>query len=188
MTVQEQTFGVVGIQPNAGFVRQLWLLRCSDVVNLLDPFSFPFSNRIMTVSKSGLLVTAGSLLTKLVPSTRTATFEEPTSLDRAGLIYQPAISLAIPKATAALQQFLYLNALSRWVVFWIDYNGQGWVSGQPDNGLRLVTTPVQGEQHALRLSLSGRLCQPSWRLESTNPELLFPDAAFDFSFDLSFDS
>ena len=188
MTVQEQVFGVVSIQPNAGYVRQLWLLRCADVVKLLDPFSFPASNRLMSVSKSGLLVTPGSLLTKLVPSARTATFEEPTTADRAGLLYQPSISLAIPKARAALQQFLYLNAVSRWVAFWVDYNGQGWVSGQPDNGLRLITSPVQGEQHALRLSLTGRQVQPTWRLESTSPAELFPDAAFDFSFDISFDS
>jgi|GEM_PF-4143748 len=188
MTVTEQRFGGVQGVANAGYVRSVWLLRCVDVLAVLDPSLLPVPNQPMTVSAGGLLVAVDALVTKLLPPTRTARWQQTDVLDRAGKTYSLSLTLSLPRPSAALTEYLYRHQAVRWVAFWLDGNGQGWVGGEPDNGLRLTMTQSQAEQNVLGLTLTGKSAHPAWRLETTDLATLFPDAAFDYSFDLSFDS
>lgn len=188
MTVSEQSYGLVMRMPNSGFVRELWLLRAGDVLAVLDPATLPLTGQPMTVHQGGVLVEVGAHVTHLVPPPRTAMFEEATVTDRAGIAYVPALELTLPKPDERLRDYLFRNQATRWVVFWRDYNDQGWIAGEADNGLRLTITSSQGSANGLRLSLTGRQMHPAWRLASTELTALFPAAEFDHSFDLSFDS
>ncbi|UHG90116.1 hypothetical protein [Spirosoma oryzicola] len=188
MTITEQVFGLQPGEPNAGYVRALWLLRAADVLNVLSPQELPVAGQPLTVSKAGLLVRTGAMLSRIKPMTKTATFEEPGDTEAAGSVYAPQLQIPMPKPSPAFDQYLSRYAATRWVVFWVDYNGQGWLAGEPDNGLRLTTSRLQGATNGLLLTFTGRSYHPAWRLESTEPEVLFVNSAFDFGFNLSFDS
>lgn len=188
MLVTEQRYGLVQGTPNAGFVQSLWLLRTSSVVAVLDPTQLPVVNRPMTVHRSGLLVSVGATVTRLVPPARTSTFGETRVTDRSGTGYAQTLTISLPKPTVELNSFLFKNQGARWVAFWQDGNGQGWIAGEPTNGLRLSTTQVQADANALTLMLTGLSTHPTWRLDSTDLAELFPEAGFDHSFELSFDS
>lgn len=188
MLVQEQQFGYSDRRPNAGFVRAVWLLRCVDVLAVLDPILLPVPGLPMTVSASGVLVGLDAVVTKLLPPPQTAQFEQTDVPDRAGRAFGLTLQLSLPRPTEALSDYLYRNQAVRWVAFWVDGNGTGWVGGEPANGLRLTTAHSQGDLNALGITLTGRSAHPLWRLESTDLATLFPNAAFDYSFDLSFDS
>ena len=174
MLVKEQVFGFRQGEPNAGFVRKLWLLRASDV---------------LMVGLPGILVKDDAVVTRLSLPSRTATFDEPMTTDRNGVVYTPTLEVVIPGNPADLIDFLFCNQASRWIAFWEDNNGQGWISGEPENGLRITNTKQsQAELRAFRLTLTSKYLHPTYRLNCTNLADLFPDAAFDYSFDLSFDS
>lgn len=174
--------------PNAGFVQQLWLLQATDVVTLLDPETFPVTGKPMTVSKQGVLVEAGAVVTRMVFPYRSATFEQTKSAEIAGSYYEPKLQITLPRPTAELDEFMFRYADCRWVAFWMDGNGQGWIAGEPMNGLVMIVTRSQAETNSLRIDLTGRGWHPVWRLESVDLTELFPDAAFDYSFDFSFDA
>ncbi|MGM9508598.1 hypothetical protein ACS5NO_12755 [Larkinella sp. GY13] len=183
MTVSPQHFGVDRMQPNAGYVRTLWLLREPDVLAVMEP------ERVsMTVSPAGLLARVGAVVTRLQPPSRTATFAEPTQSDRAGTMYLPSLQLSLPRPPAELDRYLTDHQAVRWVVFWLDYNGQGWVAGDAGNGLRLTIGRQQSETALINLQLSGKNWHPAWRLATTDLATLFPVVDFDYSFDLSFNS
>ncbi|GAB3802986.1 hypothetical protein GCM10028819_32190 [Spirosoma humi] len=188
MTISEQVFGLQPGQPNAGFIRTLWLLRAVDVVDVLEPHQLPVAGQPHTVSKSGLLVRVGSKLSKLSLPAKTGTFDESSLREAAGTVYTQTLQLPLPRSSAALDHYLGQNAVHRWVAFWIDYNGQGWLAGRPDNGLRLTTTRLQAASNGIQLTLVGKSHLSIYRLEGTDPAVLFPDSAFDFGFNLSFDS
>ena len=192
MTVSPQYFGVDRIQPNAGYVRTLWLLREPDVLAVLEPSPEP--ERVsLTVSPrldspAGLLARVGAVVTRLQPPSRTATFAEPTQSDRAGTMYLPSLQLSLPRPPAELDRYLTDHQAVRWVVFWLDYNGQGWVAGDAGNGLRLTIGRQQSETALINLQFSGKNWHPAWRLATTDLATLFPNVDFDYSFDLSFNS
>ncbi|UHG93380.1 hypothetical protein [Spirosoma oryzicola] len=188
MTTTQQILGQPAGQPNAGFVRAAWLLRAADVAAVLSPQQYPVAGQPQTVSKAGLLVRNGALLSRLQLPAKTATFDEASSRELAGMTYVPTLQFPLPRPSAAFDDYIARYASARWVVFWADYNGQGWIAGDPANGLRLGVTRLQGATNGIQLTFTGRSAHPIWRLESTDPEVLFAGSAFDFGFNLSFDS
>ncbi|KAB7728010.1 hypothetical protein F5984_19845 [Rudanella paleaurantiibacter] len=183
MTVTQQQYRFRAGDANSGFVRELWLLRERDVLELLMK---PTPGIPLTVPSSALVVNVGALLTHLVPPTRSATAEvSATTGNRAGVVYESRIELTLPKPGEPLLRYLYEQRHERWLVIFRDYNAQAWLAGVPGNGLRMGLTTSTS---TLRLSLAGRNDLPFLPLETADPAALFPDAAFDYSFDLSFDS
>ncbi|GAB3754003.1 hypothetical protein GCM10028817_20100 [Spirosoma pomorum] len=188
MIVTEQTVGHWRGQANTGYVRTAWLLRAIDVLAVLSPAMLPVAGQPHTVHRTGLLVEPHAIVTRLQFPVRTGLFEESSDQSADGTSYQPALTVTLPGPTAELDAWLHDHRQQRWVVFWLDGNGQGWLAGEPDNGLRLTLSRYQTDSNKLTLAFRGRSTHSVYRLETTSLAELFPDADFDFSFDSSFSS
>jgi hypothetical protein len=173
---------------NAGGLRRLRLLPESAVVDVLDPVRFPNTLAYPTVPVGNLLLT-DSTTTEFVLPPVPAGFSVTHSTTVYGDEFAVSILFRIPRQRAELVGWLSRNLGRRWIVLAEDRNGLISILGDVDNGLVLTTALATGDQatgqNSIGFELTGRISHAPWLAEQWT---MFPEGAFDFSFDSSFDS
>ncbi|WP_155296289.1 hypothetical protein [Spirosoma rigui] len=187
MTIQEQKVGTWAGFPAVGFVARLKLVPADQVVNLLTPDQLPTPGKPFTVNKAGILVEVGTTVYELNLRPAQTTFKQDEIVDVNGTSYALSIEADVP-TSPDLVKFLQLNRARRWLAIWIDLTGQAYVAGQANKGFTLTHQRSLTSINSTQLSLRARCLNPTWYLESFLSSELFPDAAFDHSFAISFDS
>lgn len=188
MAIQEQQIGTVdGQTGRVGYVARLKLLPLPDVLAILGPDRFMAGQAPMTVSTGGIVVSRSARLNELRMDSTQATFAEVATTDANGVAYALSIQ-GRAVATADLVAWLDRNQGRRWVALWIDLTGQPYIAGDEERGLLLQYQRNLTERNTIQFTLTGRAVHPAWYLQSFLTADLFPDAAFDYSFNLSFDA
>lgn len=140
-------------QPNAGYIQSIWLIPVQDVLGLEVSASDP--GAINTIS---LADNADVVSLRFRRGSCSVAIDENDTVD--GIVHMLAINMAIPRQADTLMDYMATRRGSRWLVGWADYNGQYWVGGHPENGLRLAISRQQAEQNQTQLKLTGRLVSP----------------------------
>ncbi|MVM35284.1 hypothetical protein GO755_35005 [Spirosoma sp. HMF4905] len=190
MQVTESRIGLTLQQPNAGQVARLKLLPIERVLAILSPDELPVVGSPKTISKNGLNVEAGSILTELVFPAGGCTMQETSQADPAGAgtSWELTLEAALPRNQPALTDWLETNQARRWLAIWLDRNGQAYLAGEPGNGLRLELSRTIGALNYVQVTIKGRSWHPAWFLETFDSASLFADVDFDLSFDISFNA
>ncbi len=188
MLLTEQSLSTHQQRPNVGQVARLKLLPIDAVLALTPPGEGPAVSDPLTVSKYGLAVAAGAVLTEIIFPPGGCSFTEATASDAAGTVWSPELTATVPKNEPALVDWLAKNKTRRWLAIWLDRNGQAYVAGEPGNGLRMGVSRAIAGGNSVAISLKGRSWHPTYFLETFDSSVLFAYVDFDLSFDFSFNA
>lgn len=184
MYVTKSNIGAVEQSPNVGYVTHLLLIDVDDVLGLMDPVRFPNPQNI--IPYGGIMVKPATPVTQLVFGDRSCTFQENSSENVDGIAYNVTIDTILPRGGIQLNTWLNIALQKRYVVLVRDANAQCYLIGEPGSGVRLTSAHALGTADATRLGITARAWHSCWRVAGIELALLFPDAEFDYSFDLSF--
>ena len=186
--ISEQVLGSSTQLLNAGYVRRLRLLRKQDVLGVIDPVRYRGLGGVYEIPVSGLMAAldATVYLPQVLP--RSVRFAEAVLDSEQGHAYELSLTMEIPNPDATLLAWLLAHGRTEWLVVWEDYNDTAWLSGTEETGLRLLWSRNVAGQNGMVLTWSGRLPLPSFLVVGFEPEVLFPDSAFDYSFSYDFAS
>ncbi|MPR36546.1 hypothetical protein [Salmonirosea aquatica] len=116
----------------------------------------------------------------------TATLNEARATGSDGEAYQVDCQLPILADAPELVAWVNRHGRRRFVLLARDTLGNCYLSGTPANGMRLSWGRQITARHSQNLVVRGLSQRPLARLASVDPEVLFPNREFDYTFDLSF--
>ena len=188
----EKRIGDYEQSTNAGGIRRLKLLPESAVMAVLDPVQFPNVLPFPTMPICNIVLRSNAIVTEFALLPSMSGFSVAHQRTVYGDEYAVEVGWQVPKQRAEVLGWCIQNIGSRWVALLEDRNGLCYVVGDIENGLELTYAAHSGEQatsaNKTAFKLAGRLNHQPWLLETIESSALFKDAAFDYSFDLSFDA
>ncbi|UHG93327.1 hypothetical protein [Spirosoma oryzicola] len=150
---------------------------------MLDPDQFP-SGVTHQVGVANLLIKPGALVHRLQFGVGMCQFGEADSDGG----YVLSLEATLPTSHPELMAWQYKYSQCRWVALIRQIDEQCWLLGNPETGLRYTFNRSIATGQSSKLTFSGRDWHPAWALPTIDLATLFPDAGFDYSFNLSFDS
>lgn len=188
LMISEQVLGSSAPLLNAGHVRRLRLLRKQDVLGVIDPVRHVGLGGSYEIPAAGLMAALDATVYLPQVQPRTIRFSETPTDSEQGLAYEQSLSMDVPNPSPELLAWLLTHNRTEWLLVWEDYNDTAWLSGTEENGLRMLWSRSVASQNALVITWTGRLPLPSFVVAGFEPAELFPDSAFDYSFNFDFAS
>lgn len=192
MTVSEQKIGGYN-QSNVPFVLSLHLVNRKDVIAVLDPVRHKLPDAVaMRVPIGGVRIRTGAKLYKFMFPPLTCGFTQESSRGDGGVQYAVGVSFPMPASRIDLSEWFNDNAESQFVALMADANGQAYIVGNEDRGLRPLLGQVIGSINDQSVTLSGNFNVPAFILPSDGAGVvlanLFPETDFSLDFSLDFNA
>ncbi|GAB2798760.1 hypothetical protein GCM10027275_50480 [Rhabdobacter roseus] len=167
-------------RPNPGFLTHVYLIPADGVAYVLPPTAG------LVLPERGVGIVPGALITQLKPRALTATLTEGQQQGADGPSYLVEITVPFASDYLPLAAWVQQHARRRFVVVLRDTLGNAYLVGTRENGARLAWGRQIQSRHAQSLVLRAVSLHPMATLASVDPEVLFPNRDWDYSFDLSF--
>jgi hypothetical protein len=174
--------GLEGRSP-VGLVTHLLLIALEDVLTVLDPDGYP-TDQPHQLHPNNLLVKPDTVLHRIRFTPGLCQFGEA----EADGGYALSIEATLNGYDSRLLAWQHQHQGRRWLALIRQVDEQCWLVGNPELGLGLSFARASAAIQTSKLTLSGQDWHPTWSLPTIDLAALFPDAAFDYSLDLSFDS
>ncbi|TDB64390.1 hypothetical protein [Arundinibacter roseus] len=138
--------------PNIGWVRKLYLLDHREVVSVLDPIRHRYPNaQPGMVPVGGLATLVGAKLTRLIFPPRACT----VAVEYRGPYNSYTINCQLPGTSAELAHFYEMARQKQHVCLLEDSNGNGFILGNEERGLRLELSQAVTNTAMTDLRLGG---------------------------------
>lgn len=191
MTVSENKVGGYS-GSNSPFVLNLYMFRKSDVVSVLDPIRFPLPDgRPFQMPVGGLRLKTGAKVHRFKFPPQTCTFEQTTTRSDSGVVYLPAIEFPMPGTRIEVEDWMYQNREQQFVAIIETPNGNSWIVGNEERGLRPAAVITVGAVNQHFFSFSAALNTPLFFLTlgtGVNLAEIFPPTDFSIDFSLDFNA
>jgi hypothetical protein len=183
--------GYVGAA-NLGYVRRLWLLKQSDVIEVPNPLSFFLVNNNLpplTIAISGIALRTGAAkATEIKFPPQSCTLSTSRLRTDFGAATQVSITTQIPRIHPLLSAFLAEHVETEFVGIVEDANGKLYIAGDEENGLRIGYEQTMSDRNVNVISFTSLLPHPLWFCEGGSLAEQFPDSEFSYEFNLGFTS
>lgn len=161
---------------NIGGILELYLLDRQLVELVYDPVRYPLPEAAPLTLPGGMLLTkpgAGLIRMKFPPLQ--CSFAQQAVLTDHGTFADIRIEYNLPGQQATLDDFYYRYGEREYLCLFEDANGQAFLAGNEEKGLRLTKGQSIAGVNQNSLSLTGRLAVPLLFLDSLVLSELFPD-------------
>lgn len=175
--------GVEGRSP-VGLVTHVLLIGLEHVLAVFDPERYPVPGAPHQLDIGSLAVSRNANFFRLTFVPGLCQFGEADS--ESG--YVISLEATMAGHDGELMAWQHANQQRRWLALIRMVDGQCLLLGNPETGLRHTFNRSSATNQGSKLTFSGKDWHPAWALPSIELSELFPDAAFDYSFNLSFDS
>ena len=166
---------------NAGFLTHLYLIRTDDTVYTKSP-----DGSSVNQLPSAIGINAGAVITQLLIKPKTATFTENISENADGVAYVSSLSVAMKGTARDITTWIHQNTKRRFVILTRDTQGNCYLIGSADNGVRMAWSRQVTTQSTHQLSFNLVNWHAIQFLPTIKLDNIFPHREFDYSFDLSF--
>ncbi|MEA5259455.1 hypothetical protein VB264_16770 [Arcicella aquatica] len=159
MNTSLQRFRQWNDKPSVGYLTRLVLFELEQVISI-EPVG-------MEVTSSGIMLVAGAKGVLFEFSQKVCTWQETKVDDEVGELYTENIEMQVYGQNKALLSWLYANQARRFIGFWRDTNGECFMAGNKDNGLRYQYRRAITDRSMIQVSIAGKFTQPSYFLDSS---------------------
>ena len=170
---------------NIGGILELYLLDREQVELVYDPVRYPLPEAAPMTLPGGMLLTkpgAGLIRMKFPPLQ--CSFGQQLVQNDNGTYADVRIEYSLPGQEAVLEEFYQLNSDREYLCLFQDANGQAYLAGNEEKGLRLAKGQGIAAVNQKSMALTGRLSVPVLFLHSLVLSELFPDTNLSTLFSL----
>lgn len=144
---------------SVGYLTHLVLFELEQVVSI-EPIE-------MTLNTDGIELVAGAKGVLFEFIQKNSTWQEAKVDDEVGELYTENIEMLVYGQNKELMSWLYANQARRFVGFWRDTNGECFMAGNKDNGLRYQYRRAIADRSMIQVSIAGKFTRPSYFLDSS---------------------
>jgi hypothetical protein len=173
---------------NAGYVKELILVRKDDVEFLENPILYPNLEEGYVYIPGSLRVKTDDVFFKIAFAWRKCQFTEESEPTANGFLYNNVVLWEWPKNRPAIQQFLLDYQHDEFIAFFRDGNDSYHIAGNQDVGLELQYIRSITDTNKINVQLQGSLTFPTLQTAESDLELLFQLIEFSSEFSTDFNA
>lgn len=192
MAVTETTIGGWS-KSNIGYLRKVYLLKRTDVLQVCDPLRFKTvggyviaANGSRVIAASGIVVKDSSQYVLVRFPNQSATAKVNEVAMGSNYVYDYVLAGDMPGAQEDILAFRDANREQQFVLIFEDNNGRVWIIGNEERGLVMRVNGVIGAENSFFIEFSGRLNVPIFRVEGINLPSFWANCEFSTEFSTDF--